>query len=97
MNETNQRLERLFRAAARHKERTPAEVPFAVEARALAAWRGAVAANGWLAALPLFRRACAVACAITAAVVVLSYAAAPAPVPEAQAMADSALQLALNP
>jgi hypothetical protein len=65
MNPNHRDLQRLFAAAARAPREAPVEAPFAVECRILALWRaGAGREDALLGLLPLFRRACVLACVL---------------------------------
>ena len=75
MNDLDRQFGRLLRnAAAAPKAAATAELPFAVEARVLAAWRAGRAEGGDLAAvLRFFRYGLAAACAVALVAVSLSW------------------------
>lgn len=72
MNPMNQNLDRLLRAAAAAPAPETAPLPFGVETRVLAQWRGGGAPDVWLSLLPVLRRGLVCACVLTLTVVVLS-------------------------
>ncbi len=74
MNRLDHQLNRLFQAAARARREIPRGVPFAVEAQALAQWRGgADTRDDGFVLLPLVRRAFALACVLALIALALSY------------------------
>lgn len=83
MNPPPDPLDRLFRAAARSPRRRASEVPFAVEAAALAGLRqgqaGSREADDWFAFLPIFRAGLAVAAAVALLALAVSFRVAAPP------------------
>jgi hypothetical protein len=98
MNHAEFCLQRLFRAARRARSPLPVEVPFALEARVLGAWRrGLDAEEDEAGLLPIVQKAFLCACAIlviTAGVSFYALRERPAPSDEA-VIVDSAIQLTL--
>jgi hypothetical protein len=65
MKPNDRDLQRLLAAAAQAPREAPVEVPFTVECRILALWRaGAGRDDALFGLLPLFRRACVLACVL---------------------------------
>lgn len=95
MNPIDSCLDRLFRAA-RVSWEAPTEVPFAVEARVLAAWRRGVEAGvGDFVFLPLIRGACLCACAIILISTALTLGSLTDPPPSELVFVDTVIQLSL--
>ncbi len=97
MNRINQHWQRLFRAAARAPRDWPAEPPFGFEARVLAGWRSALAADDSALLLALLRRAFVCACLMMLLSVAVHYGFLTDPTPNELAVADSAIQMSLLP
>jgi hypothetical protein len=67
-------LQRLFEAAALAPREAPAEIPFVLECRILALWRAGAGRDDDLSGLlPLFRRACALACGLAVMALAVNY------------------------
>ncbi len=95
MDRMNSSLDRLFRAAARCPDPLPAEAPFPLEARVLAAWRAASQTDTSSALMPLFRGAIACACAIIVISAALTFHSWREAAPNELGIVDSAIQLTL--
>jgi hypothetical protein len=97
MNGLDSCLQRLLRAARRDPVDLPSEVPFGLEARVLAAWRGSLVQEQSSTALvvPLIRRAFLCACAILVVAAALTFHSWKETPPNEMVIVDSAIQLTL--
>jgi hypothetical protein len=93
MNDTDRCLQQLFRAAARVPNPLPAEAPFDLEQRVLAAWRGGSAGDAPAFLIPLVRAAVVCACAIVMISAALALRAWTEGPPNELVILDSAIQL----
>ena len=95
MNHNDRCLQQLFRAAARAAHPLPAEAPFDLEQRVLAAWREGLGEDVYDLFIPLVRAAVVCACAImllSAGFALHAWSEAP---PNELVLLDSAIQLTL--
>lgn len=94
MNETDFSLKRLFRAASRAPEYIPAEAPFALETRVLAAWRH-YPTDDHFPMLTVVRWASLCACVIIVITSALTFHSLTQPPPSELVVLDSVIQLTL--
>jgi hypothetical protein len=78
MNEGNQQLDRLLKAAARAPQSVIAPASFALEARVMAGWRSARSTEDAVMLISWFRRAVVCACLVMLLSLVWSYNSSPA-------------------
>ena len=98
MNLSDQRLNRLLRAAAQAPPRPlPSTPPFTTETRVLAQWRAGRSEGEGLGTLLWFRRGFAVACALAAVFGLVSFTQTPGRTPDFWTLSNAAVNLAALP
>jgi len=99
MNPTHQQIERLLNSAARAPRPETGEVPFSLESKVLAGWRGVSAGAGHFAhvLLPLLRRAALCACLLMLLSIAFSYRSILPADNDETSLANAALDLTLLP
>jgi hypothetical protein len=97
MSNLDDQLNRLLRAARRVPRPAPGEAPFAVEARVLAGWKAGQSADEPFAWFGLLRGGLVCSAVILLLSLVLHYELHDSSEPDVLTLADSVIQMSMNP
>jgi hypothetical protein len=97
MKSSNDPLDRLLRSAAAAPGRAPGEAPFPLEARVLASWRAQASDNTADFLVPWFRRAALCSCVLALASLAFTYHGRVNSSGGEMAVADSAMNMGVEP